>query len=90
MNKKECKIIGYGSYADKETGELKFRICMCVDGNNPEKYTGKVAVFAFLSQTDELENKLKRAVINENVKCYYTTEENIVTGKTRVSDIYVD
>lgn len=88
-SKKECKIIGYGGYADKETGELRFRICMCVDGTN-EKYNGQVAVFVFLPQTDELESKLKRALSNPNTKHYYTTEENIATGKTKVKEIYVD
>ena len=84
MEKKECKILGFGKCTLKETGEAKLRILIGVRSNN-ENYTGlMVAPPVFLDYNENLEKDLGKAVQDENIQTYYTTTDNIISGKTKV------
>lgn len=88
--KKINSIIGYGKYSEKETGEMMLRILIVVPRNH-ENYYGDIAVPVYLNWSQVLENSLKTAIDDPNsVDCYYTTNEDIVTGKTKVDNIYIE
>lgn len=85
-NSKECKIIGYGKYNDKETSEEMYRICIAVNSQR-ENYYGKAVVYAFLPYDEILSNNLKNAINDSSCKVYYKTTDNIETGRTKVSEL---
>ena len=90
MEKKECKVLGFGKCVIKDTGEAMLRILIGVQSNN-ENYTGlMVAPPVFLSYNENLERDLSMAIRNENIQTYYTTTDNIISGKTKVSSIFVE
>lgn len=82
MKNNYCKIIGYGSYTDKETGELKLRINISVDSIY-ENYYGQLLTTVFLPQNDELESDLRNA-INQKIDVEYITKINVVTKKVEI------
>lgn len=86
--KKECKVLGYHEVTIKETGELMYRICISVKGTK-DKYVGNEAVYVFLPIDEELKETLDYAIKYDCV-AYYTTTDNIITGKTKVSNIILD
>lgn len=86
--KKECKVLGYHEVTIKETGELMYRICISVKGTK-DKYVGNEAVYVFLPIDEELKETLDYAIKNDCI-AYYTTTDNIITGKTKVSNIILD
>lgn len=84
MEKKECTIIGFGKYKEKEEQKDMLRIIIGVESTS-ENYTGLMIVAVHLDYTRELENNLKDAIKSgEMIK--YTTTDNIVSGKTRVNN----
>lgn len=84
--KKKCKILGFGKFTDKETGELMIRILISVPSNR-EKYVGRMVPPAlFFNYEDELKENLIYAIKND-LECEYTTTDDIVTGKTKVNQI---
>lgn len=88
---KECIILGFGDYENKETGEKLLRILIGVDSIS-DKYKGiMVAPAVFLNYDEELKDKLTEYIEDkgENLKAYYKTTDNILTGKTKVSDIII-
>lgn len=87
---KECEIIGFGTYNDKETQEKKIRVILGVDRKR-ENYWGLTPAVAFLDHTTILENKLieYKQDITKTKKAYYETEEDITTGKTKVVNIII-
>lgn len=85
---KQCEIIGFGKFNDKETNEETFRILVGIDSTN-EKYTGLMATTIFLPYNKDLEEDLKYAVKNK-IKASYETTDNIISGKTKVTKITVN
>lgn len=85
---KECKIIGYGKFKDKDTQEEMLRIVIGIDSTN-ENYKGTMITTAFLPYDKDLEDDLDYAIKN-NKKASYETTDNIITGKTKVSKITVN
>lgn len=83
--KKECKILGYHEVTIKESGEVMYRICISVESTK-DKYVGNESIYVFLPIDDELKETLDYAIEN-NSTAYYTTTDNIITGKTKVSNI---
>ena len=82
MKNNYCKILGYGSYTDKETGELKLRINISVDSIY-ENYYGQLLTTVFLPQNDELESDLRYAIDNKfNIE--YITKINVITKKVEI------
>lgn len=89
-NLKECKILGYGTFSEKETGEMMLRILIGVNSTS-EKYVGlMVAPPVFLKYNEELEKDLKDYIEGNYEKAYYKTTDNIITGKTKVVSIIVE
>lgn len=85
--KRECKILGYGSCNLKDTGEVKLRIIIGVKSNS-EKYNGiMIPPAIFLDYNENLEENLYNAINDESIKCYYETSDNIITGKTKVTNL---
>lgn len=82
MKNNYCKIIGYGSYTDKETGELKLRINISVDSIY-DNYYGQLLTTVFLPQDDELEFNL-RSAIDHKIDVEYITKINVVTKKVEI------
>lgn len=82
MKNNYCKIIGYGSYTDKETGELKLRINISVDSIY-DNYYGQLLTTVFLPQDDDLEFSL-RSAINQKIDVEYITKINVVTKKVEI------
>lgn len=82
MKNNYCKILGYGSYTDKETGELKLRINISVDSIY-DNYYGQLLTTVFLSQDDDLEFSL-RSAINQKIDVEYITKINVVTKKVEI------
>ena len=82
MKNNYCKIIGYGSYTDKETGELKLRINISVDSIY-ENYYGQLLTTVFLPQNDELESDLRYAIDNK-LNIEYITKINVITKKVEI------
>lgn len=87
--KKECKILGFQECTVKDTGELMLRICMSIKSNR-DNYYGDESTFIFLPLDEELKENLKLAIDDKNVKTYYTTTDNIISGKTKVNNIIVE
>ena len=87
--KKECKILGFQECTVKDTGELMLRICISIKSNR-ENYYGDESTFIFLPLSEELKNKLKMAIDDEDTQAYYTTTDNIISGKTKVNNIIVE
>ena len=83
MKNNYCKILGYGSYTDKETGELKLRINISVDSIY-ENYYGQMLTTVFLPQNDELESNLRNA-IDQKLDIEYITKINIITKKADIT-----
>ena len=88
---KECEILGYGTFADKETGEALLRILIGIKSKS-DKYVGTmVAPPVFLSYDESLEYDLKKYINKkDNFKAYYESTDNIITGKTKVSKIVIE
>lgn len=82
MKNNYCKILGYGSYTDKETGELKLRINISVDSIY-ENYYGQLLTTVFLPQNDELESDLRYAIDNK-LNIEYITKVNVITKKVEI------
>lgn len=91
--KKECKILGFKPYDEKDenkklTGNKMLRIFITIEPNDSEYY-GEVAIPVFLPYNEEFEKDLKKAY-DHNLTCEYKTTDNIITGKTKVTSIIVD
>lgn len=84
---KECKILGYHEVTIKETGEVMYRICISLKSKK-DKYVGNESLYVFLPINDELKETLNYAIENECI-AHYTTTDNIITGKTKVSNITI-
>ena len=82
---KKCKIIGYGKFEDKDSKKEMLRIVIGIPSNS-ENYTGTMVTIAFLEYSDKLCNNLDKA-INENLEMYYQTSDNIITGKTKITEL---
>ena len=82
MKNNYCKILGYGSYTDKETGELKLRINISVDSIY-DNYYGQLLTTVFLPQNDELESDLRYAIDNK-LNIEYITKINVITKKVEI------
>lgn len=87
--KKECKILGFQECTVKDTGELMLRICMSIKSNR-DNYYGDESTFIFLPLSEKLKSDLKLAIDDDSVSAYYTTTDNIISGKTKVNDIIVE
>ncbi len=86
---KECKILGYGTYVDKETNETKLRVVIGVYRND-DKYIGYQVAPAFLDYTDELSTEIVKYLKDDSNKiAYYETTDNIFTGRTKISKIII-
>lgn len=86
---KECKILGYGTYTDKETHEEKLRVVLGVESLK-DNYYGIQPAVAFLEKDDILIMELSNYIKNpSSYQAYYETTDNIVTGKTKVSKIII-
>ena len=85
---KECEILGFGSYTDKETGEQKLRIVIAYKSNN-DKYFGKNVAAAFLDYDNLLEMQLKNYINQPNIyNAKYNLSEEIGT-KTKITNILI-
>lgn len=82
---KQCTIIGFGKYEDKESKDEMLRIIIGVSSTS-EKYTGTMVVPVHLVYEKNLEENLKNAIETGEI-VEYTTTDNIVTGKTRVNKL---
>lgn len=85
---KECYVLGYKCYDDKDTKEKMIRIIITVESID-SKYYGKMPVPVYMKWSNDLEKNLMKT-IDENDCINYETEENILTGKTRVSKLNFD
>lgn len=88
---KECIVLGFGDFENKETGEKMLRILLGIRSTN-EKYKGiMVAPPVFLNYDEKLKNNLELYIEDngENLEAFYTTTDNILTGKTKVSNIII-
>lgn len=82
---KECTIIGFGRYTEKEENKEMLRIIIGVESIS-EKYIGTMIVPVHLEYNSELEENLKNSIETGEI-VRYTTTDNIVTGKTRVNKL---
>lgn len=89
-NLKECEILGYQQCTVKDSQEEMLRICMAIKSSR-EKFIGKESVYIFLPYSKFLETKLNDYVLGnpQNKTAYYRTTDNIITGKTKVSEIVI-
>lgn len=85
--KKECIIIGYGKYSEKDTGEIMLRILIGINSQSESYYGIQVAPPVYLPFNEVLEDNLKNAIDDREIKTYYTTTDNIISGKTKVNNI---
>lgn len=85
---KKCKIIGFGKVITKEDNKEILRIIMGIDSIS-ENYYGTMVTTVFLDYDNKLEKDLIFAIDNE-IECEYTTTDNIISGKTKVSKIVVN
>lgn len=83
---KKCKILGFGEFTDKETGELMLRILISVPSNRKNYYGRMVPKAVFLNYDDEVKEKLIKSIDND-LECKYMTTDDIVTGLTKVIQI---
>ncbi len=88
---KECKILGYRPYDEKNelkqlTGKKMLRIIITIESEENSESYGRIPVPVYLDYNEEFEKDLKLA-IDDDLVVKYTTEENILTGKTRVKNI---
>ena len=86
---KECRILGYKPYDEKDenkklTGKKMLRIIITIDSTENSGYIGRIPVPVYLDYNEELCLELSKVIENEAV-IKYETEENILTGKTKVS-----
>ena len=89
--KKECKVLGFGKYPDKESGEMMIRVLISINSDHENYYGEMIPPAVFLKYDEELEKNLKFAIDNrDNAKVYYTTTDNIITGKTKVNAIFIE
>lgn len=91
---KECKILGYRPYDEKNelkqlTGKKMLRIIITIDSPEDSESYGRIPVPVYLDYNEEFEKDLKLA-IDDDLPVKYTTEENILTGKTRVKNILIN
>lgn len=89
MNGKKCRILGYQRCTVKETKEDMYRICMCVDSER-ENYIGEEALYIFLPIDTILEKNLNNYLNGSLKNAYYKSTDNIITGKTKVSELIFD
>ncbi len=90
LTERECKIIGYGTYTDKNTQDKMLRIIIAVRSNK-ENYKGlMIPRPLFLKHTQELENNLNLAIEDKNIKTYYETTEDIISGKTEITRLIIN
>ena len=86
---KNCKILGFGSYQDKDTQEQKLRIIIAYDSKN-EKYYGLSVAAAFLDYDASFERQLKNYVDNESkYNATYEVSQDIGT-KTKITKIIIN
>lgn len=90
---KECKILGFKAYDEKDeskklTGNKMIRIIIAVKPID-NSYYGIIPVPVYLKFSEELERNLMDAIDND-LDVSYETEENILTGKTRVSNLIIN
>ena len=86
--KKKCLILGYGTFEDKDTHDEMLRITMAIESNS-EKYKGLMATNVFLKSNQILKETLDSAINDKSLDVYYETTDNIITGKTKVSNIFI-
>ena len=82
---KQCTIIGFGKYKNKETHEEMLRIIIGVESIS-ENYTGTMVVAVHMEYNKKLEEDLKNAIETGEI-VEYTTTDNIVSGKTKVNKL---
>lgn len=82
---KQCTIIGYGKYTEKEENKEMLRIIIGIDSIS-DKYKGTMVVPVHLEYNEELERNLNIA-IKSGEMVEYTTTDNIVSGKTKVNSL---
>ena len=85
---KNCQILGYGKYTEKETNNEMIRIVVGIDSTS-ENYTGTMVTTAFLEYSKDLEDELNYAIKTGAAASYQTTD-NIITGKTKINKIIVN
>ena len=85
---KECKILGYGKFTEKETQNEMLRIVVGVKSTS-ENYKGLMTTTAFLNYSRDLEDELNYAIENDLTANYETTD-NIISGKTKIVNITVN
>lgn len=88
-NEKSCKILGYMPCTNKETHEELLRICISIK-NDDERYFGEKATYILLNYNSELETKLKGYINKEYYNAYYKTTDDIISGKTKVTEIVIN
>ena len=91
MKDKKCKIIGYSIFNKKddngkETGEQFLRIILGIKSDAKSYYGTIVAPALFLEYSEELEKQLRTAIDEEKI-ISYETEENILTGKVKITSL---
>ena len=89
MNEKKCKILGYMPWNNKETHEELLRICISIKSDD-DRYFGDKATYILLSYNSELENRIKGYINKEYNNAYYKTTDDIISGKTKVTEIVIN
>lgn len=84
---KTCTVIGYNDYIQKETNEKFLRILVGIDPKS-DKFKGLSVILVYLPYTEELKQDLDLSIDN-GLMCEYTTTDNILTGKTKISTLKV-
>lgn len=82
---KECTIIGYGKYTEKEEKKEMLRVIIGIDSIS-EKYKGIMVAPVHLEYNEKLERNLDMAIKTGEI-VNYTTTDNIISGKTKVSSL---
>lgn len=88
---KECRILGYKPYDEKDenkklTGKKMLRIIITINSIENSGYIGRIPVPVYLEYNEDLVYMLSDSINNEKT-IKYETEENILTGKTKVSKL---
>ena len=82
---KECRILGYKPYDEKDEKKM-LRIIITINSIENSDYIGRIPVPVYLEYNEDLVYMLSDSINNEKT-IKYETEENILTGKTKVSKL---